>query len=63
MMKREPSAQGYNWATLFPRGYKYEDLAHQVVGVSNVTVNYGLSSAGLGPKSDCSGKAQKHLYE
>jgi hypothetical protein len=29
---------------------------------SNETLKYGLSSAGLRPKSDCSGKAQKQLY-
>jgi hypothetical protein len=39
------------------------DLAFQVGGISNETVKYGPSSAGLGPKSDCSGKAQKQLYE
>jgi hypothetical protein len=32
-------------------------------GVSNETVKCGLSSAGLGPQSGCSGKAQKQLYE
>jgi hypothetical protein len=46
-----------------PGGCKYGDLALQVGGVSNETVKYGLSSAGLGPESDCSGKAQKQLYE
>jgi hypothetical protein len=39
------------------------DLALQVEGVSNETAEYGLSSVGLGPESDCSGKAQKQLYE
>jgi hypothetical protein len=34
-----------------PRG-----LAFQVGRVSNETVNYGLSSAGLGSKRDCSGQ-------
>jgi hypothetical protein len=57
--KRELSARGHNWATLFLEGYKYGDLALQVGGVSNETVKYGLSSVGLGPQSDCSGKAQK----
>jgi hypothetical protein len=38
------------------------DLALQVGGVSDETVKYGLSSAGLRPKNDCSGKAQKQLY-
>jgi hypothetical protein len=42
-----------------PDGYKYGDLALQVGGVS---VNETVSSAGLRPKSDCSGKAQKQLY-
>jgi hypothetical protein len=42
-----------------PRGCKYGDLALQVGGVSNETVKYGLSSAGLRPKSDCSGKAHQ----
>jgi hypothetical protein len=42
--------------------WKYGDLALQVGGVSNETVKEGLSSAGLRPKSDCSGKAQKQLY-
>jgi hypothetical protein len=41
---------------------KYGDLALQVGGVSDETVKYGLSSAGLRPKSDCSGKAQEQLY-
>jgi hypothetical protein len=36
-------------------------LALQVRGVSDETVKYGLSSAGLRLKSDCSGKAQKQL--
>jgi hypothetical protein len=43
--------------------YKYGDLALQVGGVSNETVKYGLIFAGLGPQSDCSGKAQKQLYK
>jgi hypothetical protein len=30
-----------------PGGYKYGDLGLQVGGVSNETVKYGLSSAGL----------------
>jgi hypothetical protein len=44
-----------------PGGYEYGDLALRVGGVSNETVKYGLSSAGLGPERDCSGKAQKQL--
>jgi hypothetical protein len=35
--------------------------ALQVGGVSNETVKYDPSSAGLGPQSDCSGK--KQLYK
>jgi hypothetical protein len=58
----EPSAQGYNWATLFLED-KYGYLAFQVGGVSNETVKYGLSSVGLLPESDCFGKDQKQLYE
>jgi hypothetical protein len=46
-----------------PGGYKYGDLALQVGGISDETVKYGLSSVGLGPESDCCGKAQKQLYE
>jgi hypothetical protein len=46
-----------------PGGYKYGGLALQVGDHSNKTVKYGLSSVGLGPQSDCSGKAQKQLYE
>jgi hypothetical protein len=41
---------------------KYGDLALQVGGASDETVKYGLSSVGLQPKSDCSGKAQKQLF-
>jgi hypothetical protein len=37
----EPSARGYNWATLFLGGYKYGDLALEVGGVSDETVKYG----------------------
>jgi hypothetical protein len=37
----KPSVRGYNWATLFPGGYKYEDLVFQVGGVSDETVIYG----------------------
>jgi hypothetical protein len=44
-------------------GYKYEDLALQVEGVSSEKVEYGLSSEGHGSETDCSGKAQKQLYE
>jgi hypothetical protein len=44
-----------------PGGYKYGGLALQVGRVSNETVIYGLSSLGLGPQSDSSGKAQKLL--
>jgi hypothetical protein len=62
MTEREHSVRRYNWATLFLGGYKYGDLALQVGGVSDETLKYGLSSAGLGPKSDCSDKAQKQLY-
>jgi hypothetical protein len=46
-----------------PGGYKYGDLALQVRGDSKETVKYGLSSAVLGPQSDCFGKALKQLYE
>jgi hypothetical protein len=35
VMKMEPSAGGYNWATLF-LGHKYGDLTLQVGGVSNL---------------------------
>jgi hypothetical protein len=45
-----------------PGGYKYGNLALQVGGVSDKTVKFGLSSAGLRLKSDCSGKAQKQFY-
>jgi hypothetical protein len=41
----------------------YGDLAHQAGGVSKETVEYGLSSTGLEPESDCSVKVQKQLYE
>jgi hypothetical protein len=41
---------------------KYGDLALQVGGVSDESKIRPLSSAGLRPKSDCSGKAQKQLY-
>jgi hypothetical protein len=62
-MKREPSARGFNWATLFLGDINMGTWHLQVGGVSNETVKYGLSSAGLGPQSDCSGKVQKQLYE
>jgi hypothetical protein len=42
-------------------GYKYGDVAFQVGGASDETVKYGLSFAGLRPKSDCSGKVQKQF--
>jgi hypothetical protein len=45
---REPSAQGYNWATLFLGGYKDGDLALQVGGS-----HLAVSSTGLWPKTDC----------
>jgi hypothetical protein len=35
----------------------------RVEGVSNETVKYGLSSAGLRSQSDCPGKALKQLLE
>jgi hypothetical protein len=60
-MKREPWR--YNLANLFLGDINTGDLALQVGGVSNETVKYGLSSAGFGPETDCSGKAQKQLYE
>jgi hypothetical protein len=41
----------------------YGYLVPQVGEVSNEEVKYGLSSAGLEPESDCSGKTQKQLYE
>jgi hypothetical protein len=45
--KGEPSARGYNWATLpCSWGYKYRDLALQVGGVSNETVKYGREFGG-----------------
>jgi hypothetical protein len=44
--EREPSARGYNWATLF-LGDVNGDLALQVGRVSGIgTVQYGLSSSG-----------------
>jgi hypothetical protein len=46
-----------------PGGYKYGHLALQVGGVSDETENMAVSSAGLQPKSDCSGKAEKQLYK
>jgi hypothetical protein len=48
---------------IVPGECKYGDLALQVGGVSYETVKYGMSSAGLGPQSDCSGKAQMQPYE
>jgi hypothetical protein len=59
----EPNARGVYLGHPIPGGYKYGDLALQVGGVSNETVNYGLTSAGLEPQSDCSCKVQKQLYE
>jgi hypothetical protein len=45
------------------KGYKYGDLALQAGGVPKETTYYDLSSTGLRPESDCSGKAQKQLYK
>jgi hypothetical protein len=42
-------------------GEQYGNLALQVGGVSDETVNYGVSSVGLRTESDCSGKVQKQL--
>jgi hypothetical protein len=45
-----------------PGGYKYEDLALQVWGVSNLRqYNMVMSSAGLGPKNDCAGEEHQQL--
>jgi hypothetical protein len=46
-MKRELSTREYNWATLFLGDINTRTLALQVGGVSNETVKYGVSSAGL----------------
>jgi hypothetical protein len=43
-MKRKPSAQGYNYTTLFLGGYKYGDLVPQVGGGSNERVLYSYWS-------------------
>jgi hypothetical protein len=46
-MEREPSARGYNWATLFLGGYKYGDLVLQVGGVSRIgTIKYAREFCG-----------------
>jgi hypothetical protein len=42
----QPSARGYNSATLFLGGYKYGDLTLQVGGVSDETVKYGREFCG-----------------
>jgi hypothetical protein len=59
--KREPSARGYTWATLFlgdiNTGTWPSRLGESQMRQENMTV----SSEGLRPKSDCSGKAQKQL--
>jgi hypothetical protein len=61
--KRKPSARMYNWTTLFLEDINTGTWLSKLRGVSNETVKYGLSSEGLGPQIDCSGKAQKQLYE
>jgi hypothetical protein len=43
----KPNARGYNGTTLFLGGNKYRDLAHHVVGVSQIeTIKYAHESRG-----------------
>jgi hypothetical protein len=61
--KRQPSARGYNWATQF-LGYLNTETWPSRIGESKTRQqNMVVSSAGLGPESDCSGKAQRQLYK
>jgi hypothetical protein len=53
----EPRARGYNWTTLFLGDINTGTWPSRL-GESHKAV----SSAGLGPESDCSGKTQKQLY-
>jgi hypothetical protein len=58
----EPSAWGYNWATLFLGGYKYGDLALQVgCSTESETVKMVMSPAGLGHENNCAGENQQQL--
>jgi hypothetical protein len=51
--KREPSAWGYNWATLFLGDINMATWPSRLI-VSNLRKqNVVMSSAGLGPENDC----------
>jgi hypothetical protein len=60
--KREPSAQGYNWATLFLGDTNMRTWPSRLGESQMRQQNMAVNSAGLRPKSDYSGKAQKQLY-
>jgi hypothetical protein len=53
----------YYYSLQIKNGIKKKKKALQVGGGTNETVRYGLSSAGLEPETDRSGKAQKQLYK
>jgi hypothetical protein len=60
--KGNPVPGGYNWATLFLGDINTGTWPSRLGGGSQMRQqNMAVSSAGLRPKSDCSGKAQKQF--
>jgi hypothetical protein len=61
-VRSPPSARGYNWATLFLGDINTRTWPSRLGESQMRQQNMAVSFAGLRPKSDCSGKAQKQLY-
>jgi hypothetical protein len=61
--EKEPSAWGYNRATLFLGDINTRTWPSRL-GESQIrdSKNVVMSPAGLGPENDCAGEAQKKLY-
>jgi hypothetical protein len=59
----KPSARGYNWVALFLGDINTGTWSSRLGESHKRQLNIAVSSAGLRPKSDCSGMAQKQLYK
>jgi hypothetical protein len=59
--KREPSAWGYNRATLFLGIYIRGAGPPGWGSLESETVKYVVGPTGLGPDNDCAGEAQQQL--
>jgi hypothetical protein len=59
--KREPSAWGYNWATLFLEDINMGFWPSRLGSLGSARLKYGLESRGTRRENDCAGEDQQQL--